>query len=200
MERLASYIIIILLLYVIISNKALLPGRFTEFEILISFIIVLLLYHIISHIFKKKEKFDITIPAPNNIIAPVQTPVTVPSIAPSPTQSVSRQIPIETTRNDMKYNEYKPIDITKLGMFDDTERIPKNYVDLPSSEGWSILPARNWYPTPPHPPMCIENKVCETAPVFTSGVPVNALDWKDATIDIPTNINIDYIRERLNKA
>lgn len=136
-----------------------------------------------------------TLPANSNI---EYKPISTDLIGNDSPKKEEKHIPIEVTRNDMKYNNYRPVDPTKLGIFANEEYVPKGYTSTPETDGWSILPPEKWYPVPPHPPVCVSESECTVCPVFTSGVPVNALDWKGADRVMQTDINIDYIKERLN--
>jgi len=64
-----------------------------------------------------------------------------------------------------------------------------NYADynsLPASggvttggfeNGYSFLPPSQWYPIPPHPPVCIPEKQCPVCPVYTNVETMDLLEW-----------------------
>lgn len=84
-----------------------------------------------------------------------------------------------------------------------------NYTDyntLPVSTSWdswengaSYLPPSQWFPVPPHPPVCVAEKVCPVCPVFTNGTDVTLKEWNQTRrISPPDNINVKYIEDKLN--
>jgi len=86
----------------------------------------------------------------------------------------------------------------------------KKYTDyntLPSFEinsgsfeyGYSFLPPTAWYPTPPHPPVCVSEKRAPVCPVYTDGAYVDLKEWNSSRrITPPDQINTKYIEEKLN--
>lgn len=65
--------------------------------------------------------------------------------------------------------------------------------------GYSMLPPERWYPTPPHPPVCVAEKQCPVCPVFTTGTNVELKEWDQTRrITPPDEINIKMIAEKLN--
>ena len=89
--------------------------------------------------------------------------------------------------NDMRYNDYNT-----LPMGGDLDN--KAY-----EQGYSFLPPSKWYPTPPHPPICVSEKSCPVCPIFTTGAPLDVKEWNEASrISPPDNINTQYITEKLN--
>ncbi len=65
--------------------------------------------------------------------------------------------------------------------------------------GYSFMPPENWYPVPPHPPVCVTEKTCPVCPVYTNGTNIELKDWNDCRrISPPDNINVDYVTQKLN--
>lgn len=65
--------------------------------------------------------------------------------------------------------------------------------------GYSFLPPEKWYPTPPHPPVCVTEKRSLVFPVTTTGTPVDMKEWDSSRRITPGDvINIDYTRDKLN--
>lgn len=94
------------------------------------------------------------------------------------------------------------------GVMSMNDEMAYNYVDFntlpvdpssPWSQGDSMMPPTNWFPTPPHPPVCVTEKVCPVCPTFTDGVNVYLKDWDESRrITPPDNINTDFISGKLN--
>lgn len=87
--------------------------------------------------------------------------------------------------------------------------MPYNYTDYNSlpvpttgdtfENGFSFLPPAQWFPVPPHPPVCVTEKVCPVCPIFTEGTDINLKEWNQSRrISPPDNINVKYIEEKLN--
>ena len=87
--------------------------------------------------------------------------------------------------------------------------MPYNYTDyntlpIPTTwdsyeEGSSFLPPAQWFPIPPHPPVCVQEKQCPVCPVYTSGTEVTLKDWNQTRrIMPPDNINVKYVQDKLN--
>ena len=65
--------------------------------------------------------------------------------------------------------------------------------------GSSYLPPAQWFPVPPHPPVCVTEKVCPVCPTFTNGTDVSLKEWNQSRrISPPDNINVQYIQDKLN--
>lgn len=87
--------------------------------------------------------------------------------------------------------------------------MPYNYTDyntLPVATTWdtweqgsSFLPPAQWFPVPPHPPVCVQEKVCPVCPIFTNGTNVELKEWNSSRrVMPPDDINIKYVQEKLN--
>lgn len=83
--------------------------------------------------------------------------------------------------------------------FVDYHTLPVDMNDGSFESGYSMLPPKDWYPVPPHPPVCVTEKVCPVCPVYTSGTEVNLKEWNQTRrITPPDNINVNVIKEKLN--
>lgn len=92
-----------------------------------------------------------------------------------------------TLNNELPYTDYN-----HLPMADSYKPSDFEYGD-------SFLPPEKWYPQPPFPPLCVSEKRCQVCPVFTTGTPVDVKEWNSSRrIMPPDNINIDYIKDKLN--
>lgn len=104
-------------------------------------------------------------------------------------ESSSAPTTFESLNSELKYGNYNYVAPINKGM------INKEY---------TFVSPNNWYPVPPHPPVCVTNKKCTTCPVQMS-------DGKDymqwASLDDFDNarrftgnmgINIDYVKNVLN--
>lgn len=105
------------------------------------------------------------------------------------TRSVGAPPANEALTNELKYGDYNYIGPINKGM------INKDY---------TFVSPTNWYPIPPHPPVCVTNKSCTTCPIQISDGKdyMNYASWSDFdqarrfTGDM--NINIDYVKNVLN--
>lgn len=89
--------------------------------------------------------------------------------------------------DEMGYHDYNHIPIDK------------DYKSEPFDYGYYYLPPEKWYPTPPFPPVCVTSQPCEVCPVFTTGSPVDVMQWHQSRrITQPDNINVDYVNDKLN--
>jgi hypothetical protein len=105
------------------------------------------------------------------------------------TRSVGAPNANEALTNELKYGDLNYIGPINKGM------INKEYTFVSPS---------NWYPIPPHPPVCVTNKSCTTCPIQISNGKdyMNFAPWADFdqarrfTGDM--GINIDYVKNVLN--
>ncbi len=89
--------------------------------------------------------------------------------------------------NDLPYTDYN-----HLPMADEYNNQDYEY-------GYSFMPPSKWYPTPPFPPVCVTNRPSDVSPLLTTGSPVDVKEWNTSLrITPPDNINIDYIKDKLN--
>lgn len=99
--------------------------------------------------------------------------------------------------NEMGYTDYND---GSTGDYVDYNNFPQ--YDLANAEfesGYSFLPPSQWYPVPPHPPVCVSEKRCPVCPVFTTGLPADLKEWNASRrIMPPDRINVKYIEEKLN--
>jgi len=91
-------------------------------------------------------------------------------------------------KNEMQYTEIEDIELGG----------PDNKYNV-YEYGYSFMPPANWYPVPHRPPVCVSEKKCPVCPVFTTGAPVDAMNF-DASrrITPPDRINTDYVEQKLN--
>lgn len=133
----------------------------------------------------------------------------------------STQIDNKETEKNMVKNEdgsytikpYKNPQSTAIGSRETDDvlknEMPYNYTDyntIPVSDntgsfeyGYSFLPPTKWYPTPPHPPVCVSEKKCPVCPVYTQGTNVDLKEWDQTRrITPPDEINVRAVEEKLN--
>jgi len=76
---------------------------------------------------------------------------------------------------------------------------PPNLNEGTFENGYSFLPPSNWYPQPPHPPVCVAEKRCPVCPTFTSGTNIELKEWNSSRrVMQPDEINVKYVEEKLN--
>lgn len=101
-------------------------------------------------------------------------------------KEIPKEMPKDKCKSDMPYSDYSHIPMGE---------VKDNFV-----YGFSFLPPEKWYPTPPNPPVCVTDNRSQICPVYTFGMPFDALDWNDSLKVLqPDNINIKFVEERLNK-
>jgi hypothetical protein len=107
--------------------------------------------------------------------------------------SVSTDAPtaLEAQNNELKYGYYNYVGPLNKGM------INKDY---------TFVNPENWYPIPPHPPVCVTNKKCTTCPIqmndgndYMSFASLEDFD-QARRFTGNMNINIDYVKDVLNKS
>lgn len=95
----------------------------------------------------------------------------------------------EAQNNELKYGYYNYIGPLNKGM------INKDY---------TFISPENWYPIPPHPPICVTNKSCTTCPIqMTDGkdyMPFATVEDFDKARRFTgsMNINTEYVKKVLN--
>jgi len=97
--------------------------------------------------------------------------------------------PQEALGSELKYGDYNYIAPLNSGM---------------TNSDYTFVSPNNWYPIPPHPPVCVTNKQCVTSPIIIS----DGQDWMNwATLEDfdksrrftgNMGINIDYVKNVLN--
>lgn len=105
------------------------------------------------------------------------------------TRSVGAPPASEALTNELQYGDYNYIGPINKGM------INKDY---------TFVAPTNWYPIPPHPPVCVTNKSCTTCPIQISNGKdyMQWASWEDFdqarrfTGDM--GINVDYVKNVLN--
>ena len=98
-------------------------------------------------------------------------------------------------------------ELTDPNMYSNFEIPYVDYNNMPLFEvnsgsfeyGYSFLPPTAWYPTPPHPPVCVSEKRAPVCPVYTNGAHVDLKEWDYARrIFPPDQINTAIIEAKLN--
>lgn len=98
-------------------------------------------------------------------------------------------------------------ELTDPNMYNNFEIPYVDYNNMPLFEvnsgsfeyGYSFLPPTAWYPTPPHPPVCVSEKRAPVCPVYTNGTTVDLKEWDYARrIFPPDQINTAIIEAKLN--
>jgi len=125
--------------------------------------------------------------------------VASPSVA-SPSVSAESQSSSEQTNTIQPVNKnnqgvgaetlsINPASATYNAVSQSGHHLAYNYADynsLPASggvttggfeNGYSFLPPSQWYPVPPHPPVCIPEKQCPVCPVYTNVETMDLLEW-----------------------
>lgn len=83
--------------------------------------------------------------------------------------------------------------------YTDYNMLPPNLNEGSFESGYSFLPPSQWYPQPPHPPVCVAEKQCPVCPVLTNREYADLKEWDDTRrVHQPDGINTDYIKEKLN--
>ena len=91
--------------------------------------------------------------------------------------------------NELKYGDYNYVGPLNKGM------VNKDY---------TFVSPTNWYPIPPHPPVCVTNKACTTCPVSISDGKdyMQWANWEDfdesRRFSGDMGINIEYVKNVLN--
>jgi hypothetical protein len=107
------------------------------------------------------------------------------------TRSTNAPSKFQAATNELKYGDFNYIAPLNKGMINPT---------------YTFVSPTNWYPIPPHPPVCVTNKRCTTSPVIISDgkdyMNFASLEDFDASRRFTGDmgINIDYIKNVLNNA
>ena len=105
------------------------------------------------------------------------------------TRSTNAPSKFQAATNELKYGDFNYIAPLNKGMI---------------NPEYTFVSPSNWYPIPPHPPVCVTNKSCTTCPIIM----VDGKDYMQfASLDDfdksrrftgDMNINVDYIKNVLN--
>ena len=95
----------------------------------------------------------------------------------------------EALNSELRYGDYNYISPINSGM---------------TNSDYTFISPNNWYPIPPHPPVCVTNKQCTTCPIqITDGK--DYMHWatledfdKSRRFTGNMGINIDYVKNVLN--
>ena len=105
------------------------------------------------------------------------------------TRSTGAAKPDDLMQDEYKYGDFNYIAPINRGMMDKT---------------YTYVSPNNWYPIPPHPPVCVTNNKCTTSPVIISNgenymnfASIEDFD-KSRRFTGSMNINIDYVKDVLN--
>jgi len=107
------------------------------------------------------------------------------------TRSTNAPSKFQAATNELKYGDFNYVAPLNKGMINPT---------------YTFVSPTNWYPIPPHPPVCVTNKRCTTSPVIISDgkdyMNFASLEDFDASRRFTGDmgINIDYIKNVLNNA
>ena len=94
--------------------------------------------------------------------------------------------------NDMKYNQLNPEEMQPLGTYDNTFTNKWDH-------GFTYLNTDKWAPPIRKLQQNKIEKECTTCPTLTNGYPLNLMEFDNSRkILPPDNINLDYIKDRLN--
>jgi hypothetical protein len=95
----------------------------------------------------------------------------------------------ESLNSELRYGDYNYIGPLNKGMI---------------NPEYTFISPSNWYPVPPHPPVCVTNKACVTCPIQISDGK-DYMQWasledfdKARRFTGDMNINIDYVKNVLN--
>jgi hypothetical protein len=96
--------------------------------------------------------------------------------------------------NDTMFSQLTPEQMQPMGTNGD------GFTDK-FDHGFTYLNTSKWAPPVRNIPVCKTEHKCPVCPSLTSGYPVNVFEFDNARkVMPPDNINIDYIRDKLNKS
>jgi hypothetical protein len=107
------------------------------------------------------------------------------------TRSTNAPSKLIAATNELKYGDFNYIAPLNKGMI---------------NPAYTFVSPTNWYPIPPHPPVCVTNKSCTTCPIIMGDgkdyMQFASLDDFDKSRRFTgdMNINIDYIKNVLNNS
>jgi hypothetical protein len=77
--------------------------------------------------------------------------------------------------------------------------IPQDVNEGSFEHGYAFLPPSQWYPTPPHPPVCVAEKKCPVCPALSNSQYADLKEWNSSRrISAPDEINVEAVEEKLN--
>jgi hypothetical protein len=107
------------------------------------------------------------------------------------TRSTNAPSKFQAATNELKYGDFNYIAPLNKGMI---------------NPEYTFVSPTNWYPIPPHPPVCVTNKSCTTCPIimgdgkdYMQFASLEDFD-KSRRFTGDMNINIDYIKNVLNNS
>jgi len=105
------------------------------------------------------------------------------------TRSTNAPSKFQAATNELKYGDFNYIAPLNKGMI---------------NPEYTFVSPSNWYPIPPHPPVCVTNKSCTTCPIimgdgkdYMQFASLEDFD-KSRRFTGDMNINVDYIKNVLN--
>jgi len=107
------------------------------------------------------------------------------------TRSTNAPSKFQAASNELKYGDFNYIAPLNKGMI---------------NPAYTFVSPTNWYPIPPHPPVCVTNKRCTTSPIIMGDgkdyMNFASLEDFDASRRFTGDmgINIDYIKNVLNNS
>lgn len=111
--------------------------------------------------------------------------------------SIKPQINIQTEPTQMKSSDV--ISDELVYNYVDFNQIPYDDSKSNFEYGYSFIPPTNWFPVPTHPPVCVTTRRHNVCAIPTSGTDLNLKEWNSSRrISQPDNINVKYIKEKLN--
>jgi hypothetical protein len=105
------------------------------------------------------------------------------------TRSTNAPTRFEAAKDELKYGDFNYVAPLNKGMI---------------NPEYTFISPSNWYPIPPHPPVCVTNKSCTTCPIMMSDgkdyMQFASLDDFDKSRRFTGDmgINIDYVKNILN--
>ncbi len=105
------------------------------------------------------------------------------------TRSTNAPSRFEAAKDELKYGDFNYVGPLNKGMI---------------NPEYTFVSPSNWYPIPPHPPVCVTNKSCTTCPIMMSDgkdyMQFASLDDFDKSRRFTGDmgINIDYVKNILN--
>lgn len=195
-NKLCKYILQLLIIFLVLK---MLPETSAVDKIIISVIIVFIFYFFDNKTIEKLESISPDEIVQENVINTIKEDEKIKKIT-SELEELRKKEGTDTDDINKINNEKLSVLLDELG-YHDHNHIPvdKDYKSEPFDYGYYYLPPEKWYPTPPFPPVCVTSQPCDVCPVFTTGSPVDVMQWHTSRrITPPDNISIDYIKEKLN--
>jgi len=132
-------------------------------------------------------KTNTTIPTttPTITTTPTTSTITTTPTTTTSTSSDTQDVVSSTVTDDYEYDSVIAIAgvegeiVTDYSPVNDLNRLPVSTLEY--DYGYSFLPPKNWYPTPPNPPVCVSEKKCPVCPVCTNGTITDLKEWNESS-------------------